>query len=277
MPQTKSGLVNSCGSDLDFRIPRPKPAKRALPDCLRKKKGPICEEGTSDDFYKPGAGVLAPRGAEDGEYRAGSQRNFLKRRSGKPMSERASRLAQMKHGEGYSRGQFLTEKATAATAKERKDAVRARARQRQGAMVIAPNQRTRQQVNSHTEPSQALPDGWTQHTHEDTGRVYYCNHTTGTTQWEHPGDNIPFAFNRGAAEANEEEYDQYDSDPALHLKQKLKASKSKVDSLQSKEEDLMAALENIRSEKKHAVSLLREQQAAYQEACSSRGPEMGSR
>jgi hypothetical protein len=68
----------------------------------------VDDEG-SDHVYRAGAGVLQPRDANS-EYRAGSQKNFLKRRSGKPMSERASRLAQLKHGEGYSRGQVQTEK-----------------------------------------------------------------------------------------------------------------------------------------------------------------------
>ena len=108
MARTASGLMHSHNSDLDLRIPRAKAPKRALPDCLRKKIRRSSADATNDEnsdaLYKAGAGVLAPRGAEGGEYRAGSQRNFLKRGSGKPMSERASRLAQLQNGPGYSRG-----------------------------------------------------------------------------------------------------------------------------------------------------------------------------
>jgi hypothetical protein len=67
-------------------IPRPKPPKRALPHSLRCNK--YNTTGASDHFYQPGAGVLQPKGLNDGVYRAGSQRNFLKRRSGKQLSER---------------------------------------------------------------------------------------------------------------------------------------------------------------------------------------------
>ena len=99
--------MHSHNSDLDLRIPRAKAPKRALPDCLRKKlrrSSADANDENSDHLYKAGAGVLAPRGTKGGEYRAGSQRNFLKRGSGKPMSERASRLAQLQNGPGYSRG-----------------------------------------------------------------------------------------------------------------------------------------------------------------------------
>ena len=121
--RTTSGLVHSHNSDLDLRIPRPKQPKRALPDCLRRKsrKEATVEaaaavdadrENNDGSIYQAGAGVLAPRGAEGGEYRAGSQRNFLKRGTGGGhgyMSERASRLKQMQNGPGVSRGVYLCE------------------------------------------------------------------------------------------------------------------------------------------------------------------------
>lgn len=86
--RTKSGLVCSHGSMLDNSIPRPKMPKTALPQCLRKKMGFEPRNGDDDtDIYKPGNGVLQAAGsAPDG--------SFLKRRSGAPMSQRASALAQ---------------------------------------------------------------------------------------------------------------------------------------------------------------------------------------
>jgi len=238
----------------------------------------------SDDFYKPGAGVLAPRG--NGEYRAGSQKNFLKRRSGKPMSERASRLAQMQHGEGYSRGQYLTDKATAATAADKKELARARARQQKGAMIMGSNVGSNQNKNSPKRSqgeTSALPDGWTQHRHE-TGRVYYCNRATGATQWERPAtDETSWGAARAAAaaavgnkrtETPSEDYDDYyaggddssDSDPLMQLKQQMETTEAHVDKLQSKEEELLQALEQVRIKKQQAMSRLSEQQTAYQDA-----------
>ncbi|XP_078444731.1 putative phosphoinositide phosphatase SAC9 isoform X2 [Wolffia australiana] len=34
--------------------------------------------------------------------------------------------------------------------------------------------------------SASLPPGWAQYTHTETGRIYYVNHKTRTTTWEHP-------------------------------------------------------------------------------------------
>ena len=121
--RTASGLVHSHNSDLDMRIPRPKQPKRALPDCLRRKaprrKSQVEEGGSASigaenepSIYSAGAGVLDPRGAKGGEYRAGSQRNFLKRGTGGGhgyMSERASRLKQLQNGPGVSRGVYTCE------------------------------------------------------------------------------------------------------------------------------------------------------------------------
>ena len=87
--RSKSGLVCSHGSLLDNSIPRPKMPKTALPAGLRKKMGlqPRNDNEDNTDLYKPGNGVLQAAGsAPDG--------TFLKRRSGAPMSERASALAQ---------------------------------------------------------------------------------------------------------------------------------------------------------------------------------------
>ena len=123
--RTASGLMHSHNSDLDTRIARPKQPKRALPDCLRRKalrRKSLAVEGDSAGMsnaennepciYSAGAGVLDPRGAKGGDYRAGSQRNFLKRGTGGGhgyMSERASRLKQLQNGPGVSRGVYTCE------------------------------------------------------------------------------------------------------------------------------------------------------------------------
>ena len=86
--RSASGLMCSHGSELDTKIPRPKMPKTALPPELRKKMG-FAKRANEEDstIWKPGSGVLAPTGsAPDG--------TFLKRRSGAPMSQRASALAQ---------------------------------------------------------------------------------------------------------------------------------------------------------------------------------------
>lgn len=120
--RSSGGLICSHGSDLDMRIPRAKMPSRALPDCLRKKLGfgkgkdpnrrasapggrfddsvaKEAEQAAADEAYRTaGAGVLVPREAVNGHYAAGSQKHFLKRGSGVPMSRRASRVAQTNQG-----------------------------------------------------------------------------------------------------------------------------------------------------------------------------------
>lgn len=93
-----SGLQCSWGSDLDMKIPRQKAPPRALPDCIRKKLvGVKAEPSGGDDgsvaVYQAGGGVLQPRESSNGEYRAGCQKNFLRRHTGVAMSERTSGYA----------------------------------------------------------------------------------------------------------------------------------------------------------------------------------------
>jgi hypothetical protein len=66
--------------------------KTALPPELRKKMG-LVPRGNDEnsDIWKAGSGVLAPVGS-------GKDGQFLKMKSGVPMSYRASRLAQMENG-----------------------------------------------------------------------------------------------------------------------------------------------------------------------------------
>lgn len=97
--RTAGGLVCSHGSDLDMRIPRAKVPSSALPPEVRAAMGlkPRKERKRSKGAapYKAGAGVLVPRSSQDGNYAAGCQKNFLRRGSGKAMSSRASRKAQL--------------------------------------------------------------------------------------------------------------------------------------------------------------------------------------
>ena len=84
--RTAGGLVCSHGSDLDMRIPRAKLPSSALPPEVRAKMGlkPRKPRRRSKGAapYAAGAGVLAPRSSEDGNYSAGCQKNFLRRGSG---------------------------------------------------------------------------------------------------------------------------------------------------------------------------------------------------
>jgi hypothetical protein len=148
--RTSGGLMCSHGSQLDCAIPRPPAVRRALPDCIRKKiKGSKREPAAADNqgperlantdvVYQAGAGSVVPRGDADGEYRAGSQRNFLKRGTGKPMSERASRLAQMSHGAGVSRGVYQTE-GTRRVSATKQEAKRRSRLASSGAMMMGSN------------------------------------------------------------------------------------------------------------------------------------------
>ncbi len=146
--RTAGGLVCSHGSDLDTRIPRAKVPSSALPPEIRAKMGlkPRRQlrrksRGGADP-YAAGAGVLQPRASTDGKYRAGCQRNFLRRGSGKAMSARASRKAQLELAN--KRKQTTTEathalradhahrrEATQAGANDRRAQARARQRQRE--------------------------------------------------------------------------------------------------------------------------------------------------
>lgn len=105
--RSASGLVCSHGSDLDFHIPRPKMPKTALPPELRRKlKLAPREDSRREESYGVGIDEQQRRGSSDGTgiYTAGSgvlkavgsgrDGSFLKRGSGVPMSQRASRMGQ---------------------------------------------------------------------------------------------------------------------------------------------------------------------------------------
>ena len=96
---SKSGLQCRHGSELDTKIPRPKQPKTALPPELRRKMGlkpRKADEGNDDTIWRAGSGVLAKTGS-------GRDGTFLKRRSGVPMSQRASALAQKQFQSGSVR------------------------------------------------------------------------------------------------------------------------------------------------------------------------------
>ena len=111
--RSSSGLIASCGSDLDTRIPRKKMPSRALPDSVRSKlrmssDGPLQDkkpkqansQHDDNEYWAANKNVFRVpkqnmKNPDRGQYRAGSQKHFLKRGSGQPMSSRASRLAQM--------------------------------------------------------------------------------------------------------------------------------------------------------------------------------------
>ena len=96
---SKSGLQCRHGSELDTKIPRPKMPKTALPPELRRKMGlkpRKTDQDNDDTIWRAGSGVLAKTGSgRDGTY--------LKRRSGEPMSQRASALAQRQFQSGSVR------------------------------------------------------------------------------------------------------------------------------------------------------------------------------
>jgi hypothetical protein len=112
--RSASGLVCSAGSTLDFKIPRAKMPKSALPDSVRRKMGLKPRKERARDVRlgraagptahsNAGAGVVKQRTSKDGKYAAGCQKNFLKRGTGVAMSSRASRLAQQQTRGGNSR------------------------------------------------------------------------------------------------------------------------------------------------------------------------------
>ena len=96
--QSASGLQCSWGSDLDTRIPRAKLPPSALPPEVRAKlklgglkhAGGHADKDAAGLAYKPGGGCLEPRASDNGQYKAGCQKNFLRRGSGVPASERCS-------------------------------------------------------------------------------------------------------------------------------------------------------------------------------------------
>ena len=100
---TSSGLLCSHGSNLDLRIPKAKCPSSALPEEVRAKMGlkprkEIKRRGRrasgGANLYEAGGGCVKPRESKDGKYAAGCQKNFLRKGSGKAMSERASYMAQ---------------------------------------------------------------------------------------------------------------------------------------------------------------------------------------
>ena len=111
--RTAGGLICSHGSDLDTRIARQKVPKSALPQSLRVKLGfdkkrPLAKQSRSrysedTNPYTPGANVLQPRSSADGKYKAGCQKNFLRRGSGSSFSSLAARKKKNKQGRGPQR------------------------------------------------------------------------------------------------------------------------------------------------------------------------------
>jgi len=101
--QSASGLQCSWGSDLDTRIPRAKLPPSALPPEVRAKlklgglkhAGGHADKDAAGLAYKPGGGCLEPRASDNGQYKAGCQKNFLRRGSGVPASERCSAAVRM--------------------------------------------------------------------------------------------------------------------------------------------------------------------------------------
>ena len=101
--QSASGLQCSWGSDLDTRIPRAKLPPSALPPEVRAKlklgglkhTGGHADKDVAGLAYKPGGGCLEPRASDNGQYKAGCQKNFLRRGSGVPASERCSAAVRM--------------------------------------------------------------------------------------------------------------------------------------------------------------------------------------
>jgi len=98
---SSSGLQCSWGSTLDERIPRAKMPKSALPPDVRAKLGfkrkVKGDENGGDSYWKPGFGNNEVVRGKSDTYHAGNQRKFLKRGSGKAMSARASRAAQLRN------------------------------------------------------------------------------------------------------------------------------------------------------------------------------------
>ena len=66
----------------------------ALPPSVRASMGLPPRNAKNDEYWKPGFGVAAQRGSSNG-YHAGNQKIFLKKKSGVPMSQRASRKTQI--------------------------------------------------------------------------------------------------------------------------------------------------------------------------------------
>jgi hypothetical protein len=213
--------------------------KRALPDCLRKNKKDRSKDD-GPDLYKPGAGVLAPREATDGVYAAGSQKHFLKRRSGKPMSERASRLAQMQAGPGYSRGQKQTAKAKAVAI----DNAKKKARQPHGGGRIVSNSRPYDQGApvANSRPYDSPPPRGNRHRNNEispTNDFSVNGRRTDPLEGERAGDL------------------------ASGLKAQVDAANSKVNRLSDEEQDLLDALRDIQDRKSQAEAELRDRQEAY--------------
>ena len=88
-----SGLQCSWGSDLDTQIPRPKMPKSALPDSVRKNLG-LSERKSSKRFsekFEVDSAVHLTKGGQEAKQ-------FLKMKSGVPMSTRTSGLVKMQGG-----------------------------------------------------------------------------------------------------------------------------------------------------------------------------------
>lgn len=93
---SSTGLQCSWGSKLDETVPRAKMPKCALPPEIRAKLGLDKKRQVNENgaYFKSGFGVVKQKGSETQHYAAGNQKNFLKRRSGVPMSVRTGGLGQ---------------------------------------------------------------------------------------------------------------------------------------------------------------------------------------
>ena len=151
--RTAGGLICSHGSDLDTRIPRAKMPKSALPQSLRiklgfEKKNPRSKQMNSrySDFvnpYAPGANVLKPRESSDGRYKAGCQKNFLRRGSGSSFSSFSAQKKNKKKFRGPQRRSYDSK--TASTTPQSKNYNKKKQQQQQHKQ-----QRRRQQKTINT-------------------------------------------------------------------------------------------------------------------------------
>jgi len=186
------------------------------------------------------------------------------------MSERASRLAQMKHGPGYSRGQMITEKTESGMMKENARQ-RQRGRQHSGSMILASNQ-----VRHRTTPTEdpLLHEGGPKGS-QDSARGHLRRKNAAENQWstapqphlELAGDGSIFSQTVDTPSVSDSRTESPDdvgmsADPN-ELHDRMQATKSQIKRLTNKEDELLGALKQIKLRKAEAQALLAEQQAAY--------------
>ena len=129
----------SHGSELDARIPRPKMPKTALPPELRRSMGlkPRRQDEENDkEIWTPGSGVLKKVGS-------GRDGSFLKRGSGVPMSQRASKYAQIIGQSESLRQRAFVQRASLANTTNNND--------NSQKMVVTRRQRPRRSIQVHEE------------------------------------------------------------------------------------------------------------------------------